>query len=149
MPDRLTSQELRCVLLAGDGLSDKEVAVAMGIAPRTVGNNLHRAYRKLGVSDRKLAARRLSSDYSEHPLLIDHLAGRAASRTDTGAVLIDAGDLRSGEGPLLRAYRGLGAWRTPPRRHPRIVLILGGAVAIVIVLAITGQIMAGINDFLG
>ena len=74
MPDGLTTRESECVRLAGQGLEDKEIAARLHISPRTVGNHLHRAYAKLGVSDRKLAARRLSIDYSEASILIpnDH-----------------------------------------------------------------------------
>ena len=70
MPDSLTTRESECVHLAGQGLEDKEIAARLGISPRTVGNHLHRAYAKLNVSDRKLAARRLSSVYSEASILI-------------------------------------------------------------------------------
>ena len=70
MPDSLTTRESECVHLAGQGLEDKEIAARLGISPRTVGNHLHRAYAKLGVSDRKLAARRLSNVYSEASILI-------------------------------------------------------------------------------
>lgn len=70
MSDSLTVRERECVRLAGLGLEDKHIAARLGISPRTVGNHLHRAYAKLGVSDRKLAARRLSSAYSEASILI-------------------------------------------------------------------------------
>ena len=70
MSDSLTTRESECVHLAGQGLEDKEIAARLGISPRTVGNHLHRAYAKLGVSDRKLAASRLSSVYSEASILI-------------------------------------------------------------------------------
>lgn len=64
MSENLSPRERECVRLAGQGLEDKEIAARLGISPRTVGNHLHRAYGKLGVSDRKLAARRLSNGYS-------------------------------------------------------------------------------------
>lgn len=70
MPEGLTTRESECVRLAGQGLEDKEIAARLRISPRTVGNHLHRAYAKLGVSDRKLAARRLSIGYSEASILI-------------------------------------------------------------------------------
>lgn len=88
MSDSLTTRESECVHLAGQGLEDKEIAARLGISPRTVGNHLHRAYAKLGVSDRKLAARRLSSVYSEASILIpntvqDTLSDpRSAEQTD-------------------------------------------------------------------
>jgi len=70
MPEGLTTRESECIRLAGQGLEDKEIAARLRISPRTVGNHLHRAYAKLGVSDRKLAARRLSIGYSEASILI-------------------------------------------------------------------------------
>ncbi|MBD3838199.1 helix-turn-helix transcriptional regulator, partial [Brevundimonas sp.] len=70
MSENLSPRERECVRLAGQGLEDKEIAARLGISPRTVGNHLHRAYGKLGVSDRKLAARRLSNGYSGHSILI-------------------------------------------------------------------------------
>lgn len=61
------------VELAGQRLCDKEIAKALGLSPRTVQNHLHRAYEKLGVSDRLQAARRLSDFHSgqSEPLLQD------------------------------------------------------------------------------
>ena len=70
MSENLSPRERECVQLAGQGLEDKEIAAHLGISPRTVGNHLHRAYSKLGVSDRKLAARRLSNGYSGQSILI-------------------------------------------------------------------------------
>lgn len=70
MSESLSPRERECVQLAGQGLEDKEIAARLGISPRTVGNHLHRAYSKLGVSDRKLAARRLSNGYSGQSILI-------------------------------------------------------------------------------
>lgn len=62
MSDRLLPIETECVRLAGLCLEDKELAAHLGISPRTFGNHLHRPYEKPGVSDRRLAARRLSDD---------------------------------------------------------------------------------------
>lgn len=70
MRDGLTPREEECVRLAGQGLEDKEIAARLNLAPRTVGNHLHRAYAKLGVSDRKVAAQRLSNDHSGSSILI-------------------------------------------------------------------------------
>ncbi|MGK3952796.1 ATP-binding protein [Microbacterium sp. I2] len=48
----LTPQEERIVRLAADGLSNREIAEALFLSPRTVGAHLYSAYPKLGVSSR-------------------------------------------------------------------------------------------------
>ncbi|WP_336976334.1 helix-turn-helix transcriptional regulator [Brevundimonas nasdae] len=93
MPDGLTTRESECVRLAGQGLEDKEIAARLRISPRTVGNHLHRAYAKLGVSDRKLAARRLSIGYSEASILIPdtgtHTLNDPTSAEQSGDAVFD------------------------------------------------------------
>ncbi len=66
MPERLTRNELACVRLAGEGLSDKAIARELRIpSPRTVQRHLLTSYRKLGVRDRMSAADALRRDYAE------------------------------------------------------------------------------------
>ncbi|MFN3837325.1 MAG: helix-turn-helix transcriptional regulator [Brevundimonas sp.] len=132
MPDSLTTRESECVHLAGQGLEDKEIAAHLGISPRTVGNHLHRAYAKLGVSDRKLAARRLSSVYSGASILIPN--------TDLDAV----NDPTSAEPSDDAALQDMNAWPlpAPPRGAlARIGIIVAGA-AIALLFAI-GIVTAG------
>ncbi|MEU3503860.1 helix-turn-helix transcriptional regulator [Streptomyces hundungensis] len=50
--DRLTAQELRVVLLAATGLSNREIGARLFLSPRTVGYHLSNAYPKLGVTSR-------------------------------------------------------------------------------------------------
>ncbi|HSB37041.1 MAG TPA: helix-turn-helix transcriptional regulator, partial [Thermoanaerobaculia bacterium] len=50
--DELTPSEERVVKLVADGLSNKEVAAALVVSPKTVEAHLGRAYRKLGVRRR-------------------------------------------------------------------------------------------------
>jgi DNA-binding CsgD family transcriptional regulator len=50
--DELTPSEERVVRLVADGLSNKEVAAALVVSPKTVEAHLGRAYRKLGVRRR-------------------------------------------------------------------------------------------------
>lgn len=62
---RLTVREVRCLLLVGEGLRNKEIGVRLGIAERTVGNTLQSAYRKLGVRDRQDAVAEFRRNWSE------------------------------------------------------------------------------------
>jgi DNA-binding CsgD family transcriptional regulator len=50
--DRLTNREREIVMAVSQGLSFKQAARKIGVAPSTVANHLYRVYRKLGVSSR-------------------------------------------------------------------------------------------------
>lgn len=50
--DRLTAREHEVVMAVSQGLSFKQAARKIGVAPSTVANHLYRVYRKLGVSSR-------------------------------------------------------------------------------------------------
>lgn len=132
MPDSLTTRESECVHLAGQGLEDKEIAARLGISPRTVGNHLHRAYAKLGVSDRKLAARRLSNVYSEPSILISEPPHDGLVDPASAEELVDDGSFASSSWILPPPPRGLGA---------RLGVIVAGAV-VALLLAI-GIVTAG------
>ena len=57
-PDELTESELRVAELAADGLTNRAVANAAFMSPKTVEANLARVYRKLGIRSRaELGAR--------------------------------------------------------------------------------------------
>ncbi|MET8508738.1 LuxR C-terminal-related transcriptional regulator [Streptomyces sp. NPDC004787] len=51
--NHLSSREREIAGLVARGLSDKEIADALILSPRTVGNHLYRIYRKIGVADRR------------------------------------------------------------------------------------------------
>ena len=50
--DLLSPRELRAAKLFGEGLSYKEIAREMDVAPATTRNFLQRAYRKLGIQNK-------------------------------------------------------------------------------------------------
>jgi DNA-binding CsgD family transcriptional regulator len=50
--DGLTAQERQVVLLAAEGLSNRQIAERLSLSPRTVGSHLYKAFPKLGVSNR-------------------------------------------------------------------------------------------------
>ncbi|WP_292103187.1 helix-turn-helix transcriptional regulator [Brevundimonas sp.] len=118
--NRLTQREVQCVVLAGKGYTDKEIAQRLrpggrGMSPKTVSNHLHSAYQKLGTRSRDAAAAMVARNYPVPPIPIPEAdAGGpdpvvAAGRDDRGE---DGG--RAGN-PLYGAYVALGASRVPPR----------------------------------
>ena len=60
--DALTPSEQRIAELAAEGRSNKEIATALFLSPKTVEFHLGNAYRKLGVANRTELAARLRDD---------------------------------------------------------------------------------------
>ena len=58
----LTPSEQRVAELVATGMTNKAVAAALFISPKTVESNLGRVYRKLGIRSRVELGRRLSAD---------------------------------------------------------------------------------------
>ena len=58
----LTPTERRIAALAAEGRSNKEIATALFVTPKTVGTQLSRIYRKVGVHSRTELARYLSEN---------------------------------------------------------------------------------------
>jgi len=58
----LTETERRIAALAAEGHSNKEIATALYVTPKTVGTQLSRIYRKVGVHSRTELAKRLSEE---------------------------------------------------------------------------------------
>ena len=54
----LTERELEVLRLVADGLTDRDIAAALGISPRTIGRHVGNILGKLGVRNRAEAARR-------------------------------------------------------------------------------------------
>lgn len=124
--DSLTPRELEVLRLAADRLGDKEIAQRLNLSPRTVQNHLHRAYEKLGVSNRLQAARRLSECYSGETAPLSAVAGTASGAGVAEDVETSHGGGKAPGGALYRRYVALKEWRRPRK--------LGGSVLWLILL---------------
>ncbi|MEV0388571.1 LuxR C-terminal-related transcriptional regulator [Nonomuraea sp. NPDC050643] len=51
--DLLTAQERQVTRLASRGVSNRDIAAQLFLSPRTVGNHLYNAFRKLGITSRR------------------------------------------------------------------------------------------------
>jgi DNA-binding CsgD family transcriptional regulator len=58
---QLTGQERQVARLAGQGLTNRQIAARLFLSPHTVGYHLHKVYAKLGISARA-ALRQLDLD---------------------------------------------------------------------------------------
>jgi DNA-binding NarL/FixJ family response regulator len=60
--DALTPSELQVALRVAEGLTNREVAAAIFLSPKTVEHHLSSIYRKLGIRSRTELARRMASE---------------------------------------------------------------------------------------
>jgi len=119
MPERLTPRERQCVQLAGEGLSNKEIARRLNIrSDKTVSNHLSSAYQKLGVVNRYEASA-LLGDYPDSPIPISRRPGRAPHRPATDALSPGDSDRR----PAVSTRSQLPP--LPESRLVRLVWVLG------------------------
>lgn len=133
---RLTPREQEILQLAGRRLGDKEIAQQLNLSPRTVQNHLHRAYEKLGVSDRLQAARRLSDLYSEGSIPISPTPDTEPSAPVSAALstALENGTMRRS---LYERYAALDGWRRPRKLGGSLLwLILGWALAWLLIAAV-------------
>lgn len=139
MQVRLTPREVECVLLAGERLSNDEIATRLGLSPRTVANHMQSAFAKLGVNSRRAAAGRLVNLYPEQRMTMASAGDLDPDRATDPEVVdgLGAGTTMRDRG-LYRRYAALGQWRTPPRWGSRRIgpmivtaLLLAGFIGIV------------------
>lgn len=143
MSDKLTRREVQCVRLAGQSLSNKEIAAKLNLSPSTVNNHLSRAYAKLGTSNRHTASSLVARDYPDfsrfQPIPIADVAAAPQVAVRPGD---DAGPQT---GDLLST------WPLPPPPRDRIgrittILILA-VVAAVITIGLVAIVEASMASF--
>jgi len=66
-PEGLTATERRVAELAAGGLTNREVATAAFMSPKTVQANLSRVYRKLAISSRAELGARMAKEQPAEP----------------------------------------------------------------------------------
>jgi DNA-binding CsgD family transcriptional regulator len=145
MPEHLTRREIQCVRLAGESLSNKEIAARLRLSPRTVNNHLSSAYAKLSTSNRHDAAAAVARDYPDfsrfQPIPIE-----------THAALLD-GRSRPGGEPATTFEAHTVTWRLPPPPQglaTRLLIMLGLAVvAAVITIGLVAIVEASLASFNG
>lgn len=125
----LSPREAECLRHVARGLQTKEIAAELRLAPNTVDEYLKSAMRKLGVRDRRVAARILSNQaLPQRPVPQSQtLAETDASEVSNPPTRMDARPWY--RVPLLRNGRGL------YDLHPRQTLI--GILILAAILAVT------------
>ncbi len=132
MTRRLTRREVQCVRLAGDSLSNKEIARRLALSPRTVNNHLSNAYAKLETSDRFAAAARVARDYPDYsrfapmPIALQSQTAPARSQPDGGS---DGGGREGAPGRT---------WPLPPPPRGAVRLLLALVIAAVAAIIVSG-----------
>ncbi|MDO8187252.1 helix-turn-helix transcriptional regulator, partial [Conexibacter sp. CPCC 205706] len=63
--DELSPHELKVALMVAHGMTNREVAAALFLSPKTIERHLSRIYRKLDVRSRTELARLLTADAAE------------------------------------------------------------------------------------
>jgi DNA-binding CsgD family transcriptional regulator len=63
--ESLTASELRVARMAGDGLTNREIAQALFVTEKTVEGHLSHAYRKLDIGSRSQLAGALAEEAAE------------------------------------------------------------------------------------
>ena len=137
--NRLTHREVQCVVLAGRGLTDKEIAQRLrpdgrGMSPKTVSNHLHSAYQKLGTRSRDAAAAMVARNYPIPPIPIPEVISIGPDLEVAAGWEGRGEDGGKAGNPLFEAYVALGPSRAPPR-------LVGSRVGVILIWTLFGLML--------
>lgn len=126
MTGRLTERQLECVRLSAT-MTDKDIGRHLGISHHTVSLHIREAMRRLQVSSRKTALRRLASE----PL---YGSGAIALPSDPGPDQPAPGD-PIGDTDSIRGTTPAWPLPSPPRRslRPGLILVFAAVAALITV----------------
>ncbi len=94
--EALTDSQIRCLRLVGKGMSSKEIALAIGLSPRTVDQYVNRAASLLGASSRREAARILNLLEADESKKLQLQSQGLADASDAGSLTASGGDQTTG-----------------------------------------------------
>lgn len=123
----LTQREIEVLILAGDRLSDAEIAHRLSISPRTVATHMRRAFDKLGVRDRLRAAEQVRIRYGRSGIPIPEPV-----RTETS---LSVSDVRSGDAQAGLVREWFSRLPPPPKGLTRLAISLAVMVVAAILFA--------------
>jgi len=123
----LTQREIEVMILAGDRLSDAEIAHRLSISPRTVATHMRRAFDKLDVRDRLRAAEQVRIRYGRSGIPIPEAPLPAAS--------LNVSDVRSGDAPAGVVSEWFARLPPPPKGLTRLAISLAVMVVAAILFA--------------
>lgn len=123
----LTQREIEVMILAGDRLSDAEIAYRLAISPRTVATHMRRAFDKLDVRDRLRAAEQVRIRYGRSGIPIPDAPPPPAS--------LSPSDIRSGDHPAGVVSELFAHLPPPPKGLARLAISLAVMVVAAILFA--------------
>lgn len=138
MADRLTDRQLECVRLSAT-MTDKDIGRHLGISHHTVSLHIREAMRRLRVSSRKAALRRLASEplYGSEAITVPLDPGR-----DQPAPGDPVGDTEETIGITTSAW----PLPPPPRRSLRFgLIIVFAAVAALVTVGIVNVVYGAVG----
>lgn len=139
MSEQLTQRQLECLRLAAT-MTDKDIGRHLGISHHTVSLHVREAMRRLGVSSRKAALRRLASD----PLY----ASAAITAPPISALDQSApGDLGGDTVETFETSTSTWLLPTPPGRSARLgLIIIFAAVAALVTVGIVNVVLGTVGS---
>jgi DNA-binding CsgD family transcriptional regulator len=134
--ENLTAQERECLRLVAQSLSSKEIGRELGISKASVDTYCNRARAKLGVADRRTAARLVVADNSGLTPIIEDAQTASAEQVAPSAP----------NGFTFAAVGAAAGGLFPPVSRMELRTRIAATVVVAVILALTfGMLLAGME----